>query len=124
MFGSLLEAAALCGADVALWSPAFRGMNIEGLRPRLVAAVADYRMKLTMHEAAAEVCRKDRIGLLRELGHRSRRGLRQSCIANSVEYTIPEMSLISQIGDRPTPGLRRPIERPSRYRLSARLSMR
>jgi hypothetical protein len=125
MFGSLLEAAALCGADVALLVSSIpEGMNIEGLRPRLVAAVADYRMKLTMHEAAADVCRKDRIGLLRELGHRSRRGLRQKCISNSVEYATSETPHVSPSGEELKHGFRRPVERPSRYRLSARLPMR
>lgn len=125
MFGSLLEAAALCGADVALLVSSIpEGMNIEGLRPRLVAAVADYRMKLTMHEAAADICRKDRIGLLRELGHRSRRGLRQNRIPSSLEYSISEACQVSQSGEQQNDGLRRPLERPSRYRLSVRLPMR
>lgn len=127
LFGSLLEAAALCGADLALLVTSIpEGMNIEGLRPRLVAAVADYRMKLTMHEAAAEICVSDRISLLRELGHRSRRGLRQSNSPVSAGKSYSEQIVDSQLmlGDQPKKPLRRPVERPSRYRLSVRLPMR
>lgn len=127
LFGSLLEAAALCGADLALLVTSIpEGMNIEGLRPRLVAAVADYRMKLTMHEAAADICVSDRISLLRELGHRSRRGLRQcnspvnTGNSNSEQIVHPQF----MSGDQTKKPLRRPVERPSRYRLSVRLPMR
>lgn len=76
-FGALLEAAALFGADLAkLVTQIPEGMAIEGLRPRLVAAVTDYRLKLTMHEAASEVAAQEMISILRELSHRSRRGVR------------------------------------------------
>jgi len=77
LFGALLEAAARCGADLAhLVSQIPEGMRIEGLRPRLIAAVADYRLKLKIHESASDVLSQDKVGLLRELCHRSRRGLR------------------------------------------------
>ena len=77
LFGALLEAAALSGADLAhLVQKIPHGMSIEGLRPRLVAAVADYRLKLKMHESASEGATQEMISLLRELGHRSRRGVR------------------------------------------------
>ena len=77
VFGALLEAAALAGADVAhLVTQIPPGMAIEGLRPRLVAAVADYRLKLQMHEAASEAANQEMIGILREVSHRSRRGAR------------------------------------------------
>jgi hypothetical protein len=133
LFGSLLEAAALCGADLALLVTSIpQGLNIEGLRPRLVAAVADYRMKLTMHEAAADICMKDRISLLRELGHRSRRGVRQCNTSATLDYTAAETTKpadLSSVGNDQTKEslketLRRPTERPSRYRLSVRLPMR
>jgi hypothetical protein len=77
LFGFLLEAAALYGADLAhLVTQIPHGMDIEGLRPRLVAAVADYRLKLKMHEAASEAATEEMISILRELAHRSRRGIR------------------------------------------------
>ena len=75
-FGSLLEAAALSGADLAyLVKQIPHGMAVEGLRPRLVAAVADYRLKLQMHESASAIAVEEKIDLLRERSHRSRRGM-------------------------------------------------
>lgn len=77
LFGSLLEAAALSGADLShLVKQIPPGMSIEGLRPRLVAAVVDYRLKLQMRETASELAINDKVDLLRELAHRSRRGIR------------------------------------------------
>lgn len=77
LFGSLLEAAALSGADLArLVAKIPPGMVVEGLRPRLVAAVADYRLKLNIHEAAVTVATVDKNVLQREVTHRSRRGVR------------------------------------------------
>lgn len=77
LFGLLLESAALSGANLAfLVSQIPPGMSIEGLRPRLVAAVADYRWKLQMHQGASEVATSEKIDLYREVAHRSRRGFR------------------------------------------------
>jgi hypothetical protein len=77
LFGSLLEAAALSGADLArLVKRIPPGMVVVGLRPRLVAAVADYRHKLDIVEAATRAASADRVALLREITHRSRRGVR------------------------------------------------
>ena len=77
LFGQLLEAAALSGANLAhLVSQIPPGMSIEGLRPRLVAAVADYRWKLQMHEGSSQVASSEKIDLLREVTHRRRRGVR------------------------------------------------
>jgi hypothetical protein len=77
LFGSLLEAAALSGADLAhLVAQIPPGMGIEGLRPRLVAAVADYRLKLLMHKSSAEIASAEKITLHREQTYRSRRGMR------------------------------------------------
>ena len=77
LFGSLLEVAARCGADLSkLVLKIPKGMRIEGLRPKLVAAIADYRLKLKINEAAAEILLKDKVSLLREFSHRSRRGVR------------------------------------------------
>jgi hypothetical protein len=77
LFGSLLEAAALSGADLAhLVQQIPPGMSIEGLRPRLVSAVADSRFKVQMRELAREIAAWERRLLVRELEHRSRRGIR------------------------------------------------
>jgi len=122
----LLEAAALVGADLAVLVTRIpQRMNIEGLRPRLVAAVADYRMKLSMHESAADTCRSDRVSLLRELGHRSRRGMRQSGASFSPSILFPSL-VTREIGLTATgkKDMRHPVQRPSRYRLAVRLPIR
>jgi vacuolar protein sorting-associated protein 41 len=76
-FGSLLEAAALSGADLAhLVARIPTGMQVEGLRPRLVAAVADYRLKVQLHAKANEMAR-DEVRMLRgESSRRLRHGVR------------------------------------------------
>jgi hypothetical protein len=77
LFGELLEAAAHSGADLSrLVGRIPQGMDVEGLRPRLVAAVADYRMKLEIYEAATEAGAEEEICLMREIAQRSRRGVR------------------------------------------------
>lgn len=77
LFGSLLEAAAHCGADLAsLVSSIPEGMSIEGLRPKLIAAITDYRHKVRIHEYTADALSEDKVSLLRELCHLSRRGER------------------------------------------------
>ncbi len=77
LFGSLLEAAAHCGADLAsLVSSIPEGMSIEGLRPKLIAAIADYRHKVQIHKYTADALAEDKVSLLRELCHLSRRGER------------------------------------------------
>lgn len=77
LFGSLLEVAARSGADLShLVSKIPIGMSIHGIRSKLVAAIADYRFKLKINEDAAKILSNDKVSLLRELCHRSRRGIR------------------------------------------------
>ncbi|KAL3904556.1 MAG: hypothetical protein SGILL_010019, partial [Bacillariaceae sp.] len=77
LFGELLEAAAHSGADLSrLVGRIPQGMDVEGLRPRLVAAVADYRMKLEIYQAASAAGSEEEISLMREIAQRSRRGVR------------------------------------------------
>ena len=77
LFGSLLEAAARCGADLAtLVSRIPEGVAIEGLRPKLVAAIADYKLKVRMHEQVDDLLNEDKVSLVRELTNMSRRGAR------------------------------------------------
>ena len=79
LFGSLLEAAAHSGSDVAnLVSKIPTGMPIEGLRPKLIAAVTDYRYKLKMHDQVAAILTEDKLSIMRELSHVHRRGERVS----------------------------------------------
>ena len=135
LFGSLLECAALSGADLAhLVTQIPQGMNVEGLRPRLVAAVADYRWKLKMHEAASSIGTNERIVLLRELAHRSRRGTRfsgeQMLAEQSTELTPPSSPRASttKSSDETVASnvntTNRPMERPNRYRLSFAVPIR
>ena len=85
LFGSLLQAAAQSGADLSsLVSSIPEGMSIEGLRPKLIAAIADYRHKVQIHEYTAEALVEDKVSLLRELIHLFRRGERANgdCIVS------------------------------------------
>jgi hypothetical protein len=77
MFGSLLEAAALCGADLAhLVSHIPPGMQVEGLRPRMVSAVADYRLKVELYASADRIGTNEKLVLCQEATLRSKRGMR------------------------------------------------
>lgn len=77
LFGSLLEVAARSGADLAhLVSKIPTGMSIHGIRSKLVTAISDYRFKVKINEDAAKILSKDKVSLLREQCHRSRRGVR------------------------------------------------
>ena len=76
-FGALLEAAAHTGADLAsLVSRIPEGMSIEGLRPKLIGAITDYRYKVKIHEEVDHMLMDDKVSILRELSHLSRRGER------------------------------------------------
>ena len=89
LFGSLLEVASRFGADLSnLVSKIPTGMRIEGIRPKLVSAISDYRLKLKIHESSSTIMEDDKIDLLRQLSHRSRRGLR-------VEYHGPMRNTIA-----------------------------
>lgn len=75
VFGDLLEVSALCGADVAmLVSNIPKSMFIDGLRPKLVKAVENYRLQLDMYEATSRLFEEDKICNLRDFAHRSRKG--------------------------------------------------
>jgi vacuolar protein sorting-associated protein 41 len=129
LFGSLLEAAALSGADLAmLVNQIPPGMAVEGLRPRLVSAVADYRLKLQMHKSSSSIAQEENVELLRDLAHRSRRGIRSSWdgVASSqaatqvfVLPTVPDKSEINA-----TVRKLRDCEHRDRYRLSISLPIR
>ena len=100
LFGALLEASALSGADLArLVARIPPGMNVEGLRPRLVAAVADYRLKLDIHEAASKAATGEKIALLREVAHRSRRGVRYQLPTSSFNFEVPKQGKIPERND-------------------------
>jgi len=132
LFGSLLEAAALSGANLAhLVTQIPEGMAIEGLRPRLVAAVADYRLKLQMHESSTKVAEEEKIDLLRELTHRARRGVSYEHIEKPKPQVLAESTSDSkaegefeQEGLKILPGSLRTRERHDRHYLACKLPMR
>jgi hypothetical protein len=77
LFGALLEAAALSGADLShLVAQIPNGMQVEGLRPRLIAAVADYRLKLQLYSKSNEIAIIEKRALFMESSRRCRRGMR------------------------------------------------
>mmetsp|Transcript_11414 Transcript_11414/g.27589 ORF Transcript_11414/g.27589 Transcript_11414/m.27589 type:complete len:1371 (+) Transcript_11414:3-4115(+) len=128
LFGALLEASAVYGADLSrLVSRIPAGMVVEGLRPRLVSAVADYRLKLDVHEAALTVSEEEKISLQRQVAHRSKRGVRYSPIwtmkdsngANTDSVAVLQKEDQSKGIEIAKTKLRR-----DRYRLSYSLPMR
>ena len=128
LFGSLLESAALCGADLSLLvSRIPEGMNVEGLRPKLVAAVGDYRLKLKMHEASTTIAEREKKSLLVELGHRSRRGTRyfteKRRVLKGSALSLQKSRLPRGGGDSEDKP-RRPQSRPARYRWKVGVAMR
>ena len=126
LFGSLLEAAAMSGADLArLVKRIPPGMVVEGLRPRLVAAVADYRHKLDIVEAANSAGSADRVALLQEITHRSRRGVRYQLPAvMKGKKASREESKVADEGERRTlPKGMRTVIRNDRFSLSFSLPM-
>jgi hypothetical protein len=90
LFGSLMEVAARSGANLAhLVSKIPKNMRIDGIRHRLVAAISDYQTKLKLHENAFQIMSDDKIDLLREHCHRSRRGTRVD-LYSSTQAFIPD----------------------------------
>lgn len=90
IFGSLLEVAAKTGADLShLVSKIPANLRIDGIRHRLVAAISDYQMKVKMYEGAYKILSNDKVELLREQCHRSRRGTRVDLSAPS-QKIVPE----------------------------------
>lgn len=134
LFGSLLEAAALSGADLAhLVKQIPTGMAIEGLRPRLVAAVADYRLKLQMHESADAIAVTEKIALLRECGHRMRRGVffdaqSQPAYPDSGDTEVlvgkRRQKQLDESGKRGLPSTLRTTMRQDRHRLAYSIPIR
>jgi vacuolar protein sorting-associated protein 41 len=126
LFGSLLEAAALCGADLALLVDRIpKGMQVEGLRPRLVAAVADYRLKVQLHSKSTEIALDEKSLLFQEGARRSRRGMRFDCSTDTIKNIFDSFSATdTNIGRNPeveheSPTMLkqslRPRNRPNRY---------
>lgn len=126
LFGSLLEAAALSGADLShLVAQIPKGMQVEGLRPRLIAAVADYRLKLLLHSKSNDIAKVEKRALSIESSRRCRRGMRyenssdmagSACYENSInsstvgltdETTTPETSSMPSTHRRPRSRLNR-----------------
>jgi len=132
LFGSLLEAAALSGADLAkLVAQIPQGMQVEGLRPRLVAAIADYRLKVQLHRTSSVIAVKEQTLLFQEAAIRSRRGMRYDAAedpAQGVEDLLapPEEEVKEDEEEKakPLPPTLRTKIRPNRYSHSFSLSIR
>lgn len=94
LFGSLLEAAAHTGSDLgSLVSRIPQGMAIEGLRPKLIAAITEYRYKVKIHEQTDIILMEDKVSIARELNHVSRRG---ELIGNAQwEVDLPAKAAVS-----------------------------
>ena len=107
LFQGLLKAAAQCGADLAyLVSQIPEGMNIDGLRPMLLATVADYRLKLKMHESSVEIMSEDKVTMIREVTHKTRKGLRAVSVwyekgkEEPQQFTVSSKSISTSKNDR------------------------
>lgn len=100
LFGSLLEAAAHCGADLAhLVSQIPPGMQVEGLRPRMVAAVADYRLKVELHSISTDIAIAEKVLLYQEMSRRSHRGMRSDgLLEESVVSVAADSAEIITVG--------------------------
>ena len=89
LFGSLLEAAAHCGADLSsLVAKIPEGVQIEGLRTKLIAAVTDYRYKVKIHEFESTILTNDKISIIRAIIHRSRRGSRRQSSIDRLHVSV------------------------------------
>ena len=97
------------GADLAqLVAKIPPGMQVEGLRPRLVAAVADYRLKVQLHETSSSIASDERLLLVRETSHRMRRGVRVGSVdepsaAEEKEAVAVEEKLASTLNTKSRP---------------------
>jgi vacuolar protein sorting-associated protein 41 len=135
LFGSLLEAAALSGADLAhLVAQIPPGMQVEGLRPRLVAAVADYRLNVQLHSTSTEIAVDEKSLLFQEVAQRSRRGMRfdgsNDPLVNARDSAgikesraVADTENISETHEVLSPRMRT-RDRPSRYNHSFSIAIR
>ena len=111
LFGSLLEAAALSGADLSnLVAQIPKGMQVEGLRPRLIAAVADYRLKLQLHSKSNEITNFELKALLLEWTRRYRRGMRcENSIGTTCQSPFENSVTTSNVGRHDDVALESPL---------------
>ena len=111
LFGSLLEAAALSGADLSnLVAQIPKGMQVEGLRPRLIAAVADYRLKLQLHSKSNEITNFELKALLLESTRRYRRGMRcENSIGTTCQSPFENSVTTSNVGRHDDVALESPL---------------
>jgi len=73
--GDLLEVSAQYGGDVAaLVAQIPKGTLINGLIPKLAAAVSNYQLRLKMYQSTSLLYEKDKVDSMRMYLHRSRRG--------------------------------------------------
>mmetsp|Transcript_13614 Transcript_13614/g.26044 ORF Transcript_13614/g.26044 Transcript_13614/m.26044 type:complete len:313 (+) Transcript_13614:1-939(+) len=101
LFGSLLEAAAHTGSDLgSLVSRIPEGMSIEGLRPKLISAITDYRYKVKIHEQVDNMLMEDKISVSRELSHVSRRGSRMEYGDGEAQNTKISSTRLTSVSSR------------------------
>jgi len=75
VIGDLLEVSAQYGGDVAaLVAQIPKGTLINGLIPKLAAAVSNYQLRLKMYQSTSLLYEKDKVDSMRMYLHRSRRG--------------------------------------------------
>ena len=76
--------------------------------PRLVAAVADYRLKVQLNETSSSIASDERLLLVRETSHRMRRGVRVGSVdepsaAEEKEAVAVEEKLASTLKTKSRP---------------------
>jgi hypothetical protein len=83
VFGSLLEVSAQVSGNLSsIVARIPKKMKIQGVRKKLVNAIADYRLEVEMHNICMDIIGADKVSLLREQCHRSRRGTRVDLVSD------------------------------------------
>jgi hypothetical protein len=109
-------------------------MQVEGLRPGLVAAVADYRLKVELHSTSTEIAVEEKALLFQEITQRSRRGMRYDgsndtsldCLDAAAvdEFKTDDVAVSTSATPEVLSPRLRTRHRPSRYSHSLSISIR
>jgi len=107
IFGTLLEVAARYGANLAyLVSRIPKGLQVEGIRPKLVSAIQDYQLKVKIHDGVKTVIYEDKIQLMRDLHYTTRR-------AKRIEFQSEFKT--KHLGDKESPEICGVVRKSKRY---------
>ena len=99
--GQLLESASEVGADLSrLVREIPTGVEIDGLKDKLLKAISDYRQFLNLNAETLAIAGSERLHLLQTCSHTVRRGTRVSAKANIAPVTISTESGFSENGTR------------------------